>query len=201
MPSSTRVKICGLRQPLEARAAVEAGADLVGVVLCAARRQVSLLEAAEILSEVPAAVRKVGIFVDPELDEVEAAVEIVGIEVAQLCGAELPEFCDRLSIGTMKSFRMADHGVVPDPFAYAGPIRHVEAPNVRGGAGIEWDWSRAAGLAAKADVLLAGGLDPNNVAHAIEAVSPWGVDVSSGVESDGAKDIEKIWRFIEAAKA
>ena len=201
MPSGIKVKICGLRRPLDARAAVEAGADMLGVLLCASRRQVSLNEAAEILGEAPETVRKVGIFVDPELEEVEAAVEIAGIEVAQLSGDESPEFCDRLSIETMKSFRVTADGVVPYPFAYAGPIRHVDAPNVRGGAGIEWDWSRAAGLAAKVDVLLAGGLDLQNVARVIRAVAPWGVDVSSGVESDGVKDIEKIRRFVEAAKA
>ena len=104
MPSGIKVKICGLRRPLDARAAVEAGADMLGVLLCASRRQVSLDEAAEILGEAPETVRKVGIFVDPELEDVEAAVEIAGVEVAQLSGDESPEFCDRLSIETMKSF-------------------------------------------------------------------------------------------------
>ena len=201
MPEVVRVKICGLRRPAEARAAVEAGADMLGVVLCAARRRVSLRQAAEILSEAPATVRKVGIFVNPRFEEVAAAVEIAGIEVAQLCGDEPPEFCDSLGIEAMKSFRVMDCGVIPDPFAYANPIRHVDAPHVVGGAGIEWEWSRAAALAAKVDVLLAGGLNPDNVKRAIEAVSPWGVDVSSGVESDGDKDIEKIHRFVEAARS
>lgn len=201
MPEGIRVKICGLRRPAEARAAVEAGADMVAVVLCPARRRVSLSRAAEILGEAPATVRKVGVFVNPRFEEVAAAIEIAGIEVAQLCGDEPPEFCDRLGIGAMKSFRVTDDGVMPDPFAYANPIRHVDAPHVVGGAGIEWDWSRAAGLAAKVDVLLAGGLNPDNVKRAIEAVSPWGVDVSSGVETDGDKDIEKIHRFVEAARS
>ena len=201
MPEGIRVKICGLRRPAEARAAVEAGADMVAVVLCPARRRVSLSRAAEILGEAPATVRKVGVFVNPRFEEVAAAIEIAGIEVAQLCGDEPPEFCDRLGIEAMKSFRVTDDGVMPDPFAYANPIRHVDAPHVVGGAGIEWDWSRAAGLAAKVDVLLAGGLNPDNVKRAIEAVSPWGVDVSSGVESDGDKDIEKIHRFVEAARS
>ncbi len=201
MPEVVKVKICGLRRPAEARAAVEAGADMLGVVLCAARRRVSLRQAAEILSEAPATVRKVGIFVNPRFEEVAAAVEIAGIEVAQLCGDEPPEFCDSLGIEAMKSFRVMDSGVIPDPFAYANPIRHVDAPHVVGGAGIEWEWSRAAALAAKVDVLLAGGLNPDNVKRAIEAVSPWGVDVSSGVESDGDKDIEKIHRFVEAARS
>ena len=201
MPERIRVKICGLRRPAEARAAVEAGADMLSVVLCPARRRVPLPLAAEILSEGPATVRKVGVFVNPRFEEVAAAVEIAGIEVAQLCGDESPEFCDSLSIEAMKSFRVTEDGVTPDPFAYASPIKQVDAPHVVGGAGIEWDWSRAARLAAKVDVLLAGGLNPDNVKRAIEAVSPWGVDVSSGVETDGEKDIEKIHRFVEAARS
>ena len=86
MPERTRVKICGLRRPEDARAAVEAGADMLGVVLCPARRRVPLPLAAEILGEAPAGVRKVGIFVNPRFEEVAAAVEIAGIEVAQLNG-------------------------------------------------------------------------------------------------------------------
>ena len=201
MPERIRVQICGFRRPEEARAAVEAGADMLAVVLCPARRRVSLPLAAEILSEAPSTVRKVGIFVNPRFEEVAAAVEIAGIEMAQLCGDESPEFCDSLGVEAMKSFRVTDEGVTPDPFAYANPIKHVDAPHVMGGAGIEWEWSRAAGLAARVDVILAGGLNPDNVKRAIEAVLPWGVAVSSGVETDGDKDIEKIHRFVEAARS
>ncbi|MCY3802237.1 MAG: phosphoribosylanthranilate isomerase [Chloroflexi bacterium] len=201
MSKRIRVQICGFRRPEEARAAVEAGADMVAVVLCPARRRVPLPLAAEILSEAPAGVRKVGIFVNPRFEEIAAAVEIAGIEVAQLNGDESPEFCDSLEVEAMKSFRVTDAGVVPDPFAYATPIKHVDAPHVVGGAGIEWDWSRAAELATKFDLVLAGGLNPDNVKRAIEAVSPWGVAVSSGVETDGDKDIGKIHRFVEAAKS
>lgn len=200
MPSHIRVKICGLRDPSEARVAVQAGADMLGVVLCAARRQVSLTEAAEILAEAPSNVRKVGVFVDPDIEEVEAAVEVAGIEIAQLCGAESPEFCSHLDVEVMKSFRVVDRRIVPDPFAYPGRIRHFDSPNMCGGSGIEWDWGSTAALAAEVDVLLAGGLDQQNVANAVQAVLPWGVDVSSGVESDGTKDAEKIYRFVEIAK-
>lgn len=201
MPSHIRVKICGLRDPSEARVAVKAGADMLGVVLCTARRQVSLSEAAEILAEAPSTVGKVGIFVDPDIEEVEAAVEIAGIEIAQLCGAESPEFCSHLDIEVMKSFRMVNRRVVPDPFAYPGRIRHFDSPNVHGGSGIEWDWGSAAALAGEVDVLLAGGLDQQNVAKAVQVVLPWGVDVSSGVESAGTKDTGKIYRFVEVAKS
>ncbi len=201
MSSGVKVKICGLRRPAEARAAVEAGADMLGVVLCEARRRVSHQEAREILGEAPSGIQKVGIFVDPTIDEVEAAVVEAGIEVAQLCGSESPEFCERLTIPTMKSFRVTDNGIQPDPDAYSGPILHVEAPNVPGGAGLEWDWTQAAGLTSRFKVLLAGGLKPQNVGDVIAAVSPWGVDVSSGVESDGSKDVEKIRRFVAAAKS
>lgn len=200
MPSNVMVKICGLRRPIEARAAVDAGADLLGVILSQARRRVTREEAAEILAEAPKGVVKVGVFVDPELEEVESAIEIAGLHMVQLCGAESPEFCSRISVPVLKSFRITLAGLVPDPAGYPGPVHHVDAPGVPGGAGIEWDWTQAAVLAARFPVLLAGGLKPETVGEVIRAVSPWGVDVSSGVESEGMKDLAKVRQFVAAAK-
>ena len=200
MGAETRVKICGLRDVRAARAAVAAGADMIGVLLSPSRRMVGLEVAAEVLAEASERVVKVGVFVDPSLEEVMAAVEEAGIQAAQLCGSESPDFCRSLGVPAIKSFRIFADGARPEPREYPGPLHHVDAPNALGGAGLEWDWSLAAELAARYEVLLAGGLNPENVGRAIISVSPWGVDVSSGVETGGVKDLDKILRFIEAAK-
>ena len=199
MPERVRVKICGLRDPGSAAVAIDAGAAMLGVVLCPARRQVTVDEAAAILAEAGGDVRKVGVFVDPGFDEVLAAVDVIGLDIIQLQGNESPEFCKSLSVTAMKSFKVTSRGALPDPSLYLpGPI-HLDAPGAVGGAGMAWDFSHARGIASERQVMLAGGLNPGNVAAAIIEVEPWAVDVSSGVETDGEKDPALIRAFVERA--
>ena len=200
MAEPVKVKICGLRDPGSAAVAIEAGADMLGVILCPARRQVTLEEGAVILAGAGNGVLKVGVFVDPDADEVRAAIDVIGLDIIQLNGNESPEFCSQFSIPVMKSFEVTPLGVVPDPAPYpAGPI-HLDAPGVAGGGGVEWDFSLARGVAAEREVMMSGGLKPENVEAAIVTVRPWAVDVSSGVETDGVKDPALIRAFVERAR-
>ncbi len=200
MAEPVKVKICGLRNPRSAAVAIEAGADMLGVVLTPARRQVTLQEATVVLAAAGKGVRKVGVFVDPDADEVRAAIDIVGLDIIQFQGAESPEFCNQFSIPAMKSFKATPNGVLPDPGPYPpGPI-HLDAPGTVGGSGVEWDFSLARGIASERPVMLSGGLNPDNVAAAVTTVQPWAVDVSSGVETDGVKDLALIRAFVERAR-
>lgn len=199
MPEQVKIKICGLRDPASAAVAVAAGADMLGVILCPARRQVTLEQAERILREAGEGVLKVGVFVDPAIDEVQAAIDTIGLDIIQLNGNESPEFCNSFSIPTMKSFKATPRGVLPDPAPYPrGPI-HLDSPGATGGSGVAWDFSLARDIASERQVMLSGGLNPANVSAAIVAARPWAVDVSSGVEIDGAKDPGRIRAFITRA--
>ena len=200
MAEPVKVKICGLRDRDSAAVAVTAGADMLGVILCPARRQVTLDEAAVILAGAGEGVRKVGAFVDPDADEVRAAIDTIGLDIIQLSGDESPEFCNQFSIPVMKSFKATPRGVLPDPAPYpTGPI-HLDAPGTVGGSGLAWDFSLARGIASERQVMMSGGLNAENVADAIITVRPWAVDVSSGVETDGIKDPALIRAFVETAR-
>lgn len=200
MPDPLKIKICGLRDPASAAVAVTAGADMLGVILCPARRRVRLDAAAQILGEAGDGVLKVGVFVDPTIEEVQAAIDTIGLDIIQLNGEESPEFCNQFSIPAMKTFRATPHGVLPDPAPYpTGPI-NLDAPGTVGGGGRPWDFSLARGIASERPVMMSGGLNPENVADAIIIVRPWAVDVSSGVETDGVKDPALIRAFVERAR-
>ncbi len=210
----TIVKICGLRTIEHALAAVEAGADLLGFIFAPARRQVSRAEVAAIGAAVRAApggsrVGLVGVFVDEPaghmLDIAGAcgldALQLSGDEAAAIVGELCAEGADRAII---KTLRLAGADTEQGWLAAGPPVRlHVDAhvPGAYGGAGVVADWDRAAELARRRAIILAGGLTPSNVARAIAQVQPWGVDVSSGVETDGIKDSAKIRAFVAAVRA
>ncbi|SVB90698.1 uncharacterized protein METZ01_LOCUS243552 [marine metagenome] len=169
---------------------------MLGVVLAPSRRRVTLDQATAVLAEAGPSVLKVGVFVDPDLPEVQEAIAALSLDIVQLQGAETPEFCRSLSVPVLKSFKATAHGVLPDPGPYpAGPI-HLDSPSTIGGSGIKWDYSLARDIASSRQVMLSGGLDPENVYSAIEVVKPWAVDVSSGVERDGNKDPARISSFV-----
>jgi phosphoribosylanthranilate isomerase len=200
MADRVKVKICGLRDAESAAVAVAAGADMLGVILCPARRRVTLDEAARILGEAGEGVLKVGIFVDPTLEEVQAAIEAAALDYVQLNGSESAAFCAAVGPMAIKSFKATAAGMRPDPASYPdGPI-HLEAPGTTGGGGVPWDFSLASAIAGQRPAILSGGLDPENVAAAIATVESWAVDVSSGVETDGMKDHAKIRAFIANAR-
>lgn len=199
------IKICGLRTAEHACIAAEAGADMIGLVFAPSRRQVSVAVA----TEIAAAVRRmplprpqiVGLFVNAPVAEINAVAEEVGLNLVQLSGDE--SFADTLGIRLqiITSIRM-DGSKREAEWIGAGVRLLVDAhvSGAYGGTGTHADWQRAADLARRVPLILAGGLDPTNVAEAIAQVRPLGVDVSSGVEEGGVKSATKIRAFIAVAR-
>lgn len=203
------VKICGLRDEAAALAAVEASADLLGFVFAPSRRQVDPDAARAIIAAVRRAsggerVRTVGVFVNETLSVVEQAVAYCGLDYVQLHGDEDVAYIRRLPVPAIVA-RAAVSGLDPTalaPYAEAAAFLLLDAavPGQRGGSGRICDWPAAAAVAARYPVLLAGGLTPANVATAIVATRPRGVDVSSGVETGGRKDVAKVAAFVRQVR-
>lgn len=178
--------------------AAEAGADAIGLVFAPSRRQVTLAEACRIAAELPPFVTRVGVFVDADLDRVREVVDAVRLEMVQLHGSESPEYCVALGLRVIKAIRMRDAHSVEAMAGYrvAGFLLDSFEPDLAGGTGKAFNWALAAGLHPPAPIILAGGLTPENVQEALETARPYGVDVSSGVETGGRKDPGKIREFV-----
>ncbi|HEX3716789.1 MAG TPA: phosphoribosylanthranilate isomerase [Verrucomicrobiae bacterium] len=201
-----KVKICGVTSVGDAQIAAESGADAIGLMFYAGSpRHISSETAQEIARNLPLSVIRVGVFVDPEPSEVFAAIQACGLNVLQFHGAETPEFCRQFGIMTMKAFRIRDaESLAPvSSFNTDAFLLDSHVSGKAGGTGEKFNWDLA--VEAKKlgrPVFLAGGLTPENVAEALRAVQPYGVDVSSGVEiSPGKKDPGKIRAFIAAARS
>ena len=202
---NVKVKICGVTTISDAQAAVQAGADAVGLMFYAGSpRHVPIEAAQEIARSLPPSVIRVGVFVDPNSPDVFAAIQLCGLNLLQFHGAETPQFCQQFGVMTMKAFRMRNaESLAPLPsFNTDAFLLDSHVPDKPGGTGETFNWDLA--VEAKKfgrPIFLAGGLTPQNVAAAIRAVQPFAVDVSSGVEiSPGRKDPEKIRDFIAAAR-
>jgi phosphoribosylanthranilate isomerase len=205
MSVSVKVKICGVTSVSDAQAAVQAGADAVGLMLYSGSpRHITLEAAQEIAGNLPPSVIRVGVFVDPNPEDVFAAIRLCGLNLLQFHGAETPQFCQQFGVMTLKAFRMksAESLAALASFSADAFLLDSHVPDKPGGTGQTFNWDLA--VAAKKfgrPIFLAGGLTPENVADAIRAAQPFGVDVSSGVEiSPGRKDPEKIRAFIAAAR-
>ncbi len=193
------IKICGCRRPEDAAAAAAAGVSAVGLVLAPGfRRSLEPAAALQVRAAVPPGVWAVGVFVGQPLAAVRAAVEALALDAVQLHGeggetvaAALRPICRvvRAWSGSGPPPEQADY-VLAEPHADRG-----------GGFGRPWDWSGAAAWGLPQPLILSGGLDPDNVVAACEAVRPWGVDVSSGVERDGVKDPGRMAAFCAAVRA
>ena len=199
------VKICGLRTVEHALVAAAAGADLLGLVFAPSRRQVTLSEAATIASAVQRLPtprpRLVGLFVHEQPERIDAIAQQIGLDLVQLSGDEPVSDAAVITVPIIKAIRMdgSQHETdwLQQPVTF---LVDAHVPGSYGGTGVRADWARAALLAQQRPLLLAGGLNAENVAAAIVAVRPLGVDVSSGVERDGRKDTLLIEAFIAAAR-
>ncbi|WP_445005255.1 phosphoribosylanthranilate isomerase [Halomonas mongoliensis] len=198
----TRVKLCGLTRPEDVDAAVAAGADALGFVLWpGSKRAVDEALLAELAERVPAFVTRVGLFVDQDPALIERCA--THLDLLQFHGEEPPALCDGFRRPWIKALRMRDDLDLPAAAeAYRGAralLLDAYRPGVPGGTGETFDWSRIpAGLAKP--VILAGGLNADNVAEAIATVAPFAVDVSGGVEAaPGIKDAERMAAFMAAA--
>jgi phosphoribosylanthranilate isomerase len=200
------VKICGITTVEDARVAADAGADAVGFNLWPRSKRYRPLDAFRAAAEAVAGrVERFGVFVDPGVEEVEAAFAAGVIDVAQLHGDETPEFCARFAGRVVKALRLAGaHSLAAiTDHAGRGDRVLVDAPFAGyGGSGQLVDEALAAEACRRgARVILAGGLTPDNVAAVAARVRPFGVDVASGVEhAPGVKDPDRIRRFVVAAK-
>ena len=214
----TRFKICGLRTVEHALAAAEAGADLLGFVFVqGVRRQLQPDEAAEIIELYRSRLlvdgpKIIGLFANQDIEDVNRIIRLCGLDYVQLCGDEPPEYGDDVDAGVIRQIKVRDGGsrgeiinrVMVDVEAAVsrGHKVHLDkhVDGLLGGTGMAFDWEIAREIATSYEILLAGGLTPENVADAISVARPWGVDVSSGVETDGVKDVNKIRAFAREVK-
>ncbi len=215
----TRFKICGLRDVENALVATESGADYLGLnFVHGVRRQLTLGQGQSITRAVIGELgddrpKLVGLFANQDIDEVNEIIEQCGLDCAQLCGDEEPEYWDGVQADVIKQIKVKPLDSDEETFATTQMrVREVTSRGHRalldsyrkgalGGTGHTFDWSIAERVAQNFEIILAGGLTPDNVAQAFRQVHPWMVDVSSGVETDGVKDPAKIRAFAEAVKA
>ncbi len=182
--------------------AAEAGADAVGLVFAPSRRLVVPERAREIAGVLPPFIAKVGVFVDEERGRIDELIATCGLDAVQLHGAETPQFCAGFRVSVIKAIRVKDASsldVLRDYRVGAFLLDTYDAAAL-GGTGTTFDWSLATRAAQTHRVILSGGLTPGNVADALTRVHPYGVDVSSGVETDGRKDHAKIRDFIRRVR-
>jgi phosphoribosylanthranilate isomerase len=203
---SVKVKICGITNLADARAALEAGADMLGFVFCeSSPRYVPIETAAAMARELPPHAVKVGVFVNPPEPLVTRAILECGLNLLQFHGDEPPEFCTQFGLMSVKAFRVRDAESLRLLSRYPTDAWLLDTfvPGREGGTGQTFNWE----LAVEAQklgkpIFLAGGLTPENVADAVARVRPFAVDVSSGVEAaPGRKDPAKVRAFIRAAKS
>ena len=205
-PVDVKVKICGITSVADAQAAVQAGADALGLMFYAGSpRHIAMERAREIARGLPPFIIRAGVFADPDPAEVFEAVRLCGLNLLQFHGAETPEFCQQFGLMTMKAFRVQNADSLRPMSAYQTHAFLLDSyvAGKPGGTGetFNWDLAREARKLGR-PIFLAGGLTPQNVAEAVRRVEPFGVDVSSGVEqSPGKKDAKKMQDFIAAVRA
>jgi phosphoribosylanthranilate isomerase len=194
-----QVKICGICDAGAAAAAIESGADLIGFHFCRSDRRVTPEEAKAIVDGLSLRPTIVGVFIDQDASEVRQIAEFVGLDLLQLHGSEPVGF--EAGRPVMKVLKVRD-GVVPDAEPWPDPIM-LDSWSVdqRGGTGQTWDWDLARDLLSTRKVFIAGGLEPGNVSKVVSSFKPYGVDVSSGVESAvRVKDPDKVRAFVHAVR-
>ena len=199
-----RVKICGITNTEDARHAAICGADALGFVFYpGSPRFVDPDTARRIITDLPPLVTTVGLFVNEHPARIREMVEFCGLSTVQLHGDEEPDQCSYPPCRVIKALRLKGQmeGEVFASYKVSALLLDAYVPNQFGGTGHRCDWEQAAAVAAQHRVILAGGLNSENVAEAVRQVRPYGVDVSSGVEKKpGQKDPEKVARFIRMAK-
>jgi len=200
---TVRIKVCGVTHPDDAAAAVDAGADLVGLnFVPGSPRSLGLAQAEAIASRLAGRAERVAVFRDASWDEIERVTRRVEFERIQFHGQESEADVEMVDLPVIKAVRGADREAAQ---AYPGALLLLDHPTEGGGRGKAWNWSEAAELIAEGyDILLAGGLTPENVGGALEALGdllPWGVDVATGVEVDGyRKDPTRLAAFVAAVR-
>ena len=200
------MKICGITDAGDARAAADAGADAVGFIFAESPRRVSVEEARRISIALPENVIRVGVFVDAEPAEILGASREVGFDLIQLHGDETPETVTALreaGVKVMKALRVKSAASLEVLDEYEADLFLLDAHSAkaRGGTGERFDWEVAKSLIGRDNIVISGGLGPENVREAIEFFEPYGVDASSSLEDEpGRKNDDLVRRFVLAAK-
>ena len=214
----TKIKICGLQTAREAIAARDMGADFLGFIFVAGAKR--CLDSAYAKSEItklktsPSSnhyYKTVGLFADQPIETVNRIAAECNLDVVQLCGGESLTYCNTVSKAVIKSVHIKESGTQEDQRQLVAKLKQLENNGYLvtldsfwkgkyGGTGTTFDWNVAQNLAINHQFLLAGGLTPENVTLAINKIKPWGVDVSSGIETNGRKDVKKISEFIRAVR-
>lgn len=196
------VKICGIQTIDAAQVTSDAGADFIGFVFAKSKRQITPEKAANIAKHIPPSVKKVGVFVNETAKNIRNVAEIVGLDIIQLHGDESPNIVDQLPYPIIKAYSIDQIDTLQTQ-KFPCDYYLIDSPptTYRGGSGQTFDWNLTNHLTIDANqLILAGGLSPDNIKEAVVSVNPAGVDVSSGVETYGKKDHHKIKQFIKNAK-
>ena len=199
-------KVCGITTPREGTFAAKSGADAIGLVFAESPRRISVEEAREITAALPEGILKVGVFVNAEPAEVLRIAREVGLDYAQLHGDESPEDVNTVREGglkVMKAVRVrgADSLAAMDDYGADLFLLDAWSEKARGGTGERFDWGLAKSLKGRGNIVVSGGLGPENVREAVRLLEPYGVDASSSLEdAPGKKNDERVRRFVSAAK-
>lgn len=204
----TRIKFCGCTDVRDAMLAVETGADAIGMIFAPSPRRITEEAARDIAAHLPPFVTPVGVFVNPVLEDIERSRALFPDLAVQLHGDETPEFAASLGGTVVKVLHVSAEN--PDGAALAREAASFSPQTLlmfdtagggaRGGTGIAFDWSSIEAIARRRDVIVGGGLTPENVAACVRAVRPFGVDVRSGIETGARKDPLKMRAFVKAVK-
>ncbi|OIK09563.1 N-(5'-phosphoribosyl)anthranilate isomerase [Bacillus sp. MUM 116] len=198
-----KVKICGITDPDTAIAAVGFGADAIGFVFAESKRKVELDKAKEIIAKLPSDVMKVGVFVNEMAEEIEKIAYYAGLTHIQLHGDEPASLSEKLTLPVIKAASIENNDSVREIKNFPCEFLLLDGPKgkYRGGNGLAFDWKNInLDILSEKKIILAGGLHEGNIEEAIQTVQPDMVDVSSGVETEGKKDLQKIKIFIKKAK-
>ena len=200
------VKVCGITNLVDARSAADYGADAIGLVFAKSPRRLGMDEALKIAAALPPGVLRVGVFVNERPQEMLRIAAEVGLDYAQLHGDETPEAVSDVREGglrVIKALRVRDAGFLETMGKYEADLFLLDAysEKARGGTGERFDWEVAKSLKGRDNILVSGGLTPENVREAIRFFEPYGVDASSSLEdAPGKKNVERVRRFVVAAK-
>ncbi|MDD4923526.1 MAG: phosphoribosylanthranilate isomerase [Dehalococcoidales bacterium] len=211
----TKIKICGITQIEHALVCAKAGADFIGLVFAPSKRQIDKEKALQITSVIRALAKRpliAGVFVNLPASEVNETAKHCRLDYVQLSGNEDWYYCKDIDFPIIKVIHIPDGHMTSQVIdeieaGYKAKLKHkllclldTKTGNNFGGTGKVFDWSLAKEVASKCHVIIAGGLSADNVGQLIKSARPWGVDVSTGVETDGIKDIEKIRSFINTIR-
>jgi phosphoribosylanthranilate isomerase len=202
---STRIKICGTRSWHDVELVIAAGADAFGMIFAPSPRSIEWSAAREIARRLPLDVAAVAVFTNPDPEDIVRVRGLFGDPIIQLSGDETPELARAIGGCVMKALHVGEESpeeiqMLCDRYAPALPLLDTKVAGAYGGSGKTFDWSRVAMLARFRPLMIAGGLTPENVGDCVRSTRPFGVDVRSGVETDGRINSKRVQQFVRAVR-